>query len=103
MYILFLHPIFEMHLPEGYLLSIIKNFYKLIDTDDFGSLQVDCRASLAKTVDEAAGPPRRVLVLVAFWLKWAIKGYVDVACLGRGEFGYYATKACHHVCCYFFI
>jgi hypothetical protein len=49
MYILFLHPIFEMHLPEGYLLSIIKKFSKLIDTDDFGSLQVDCRASLART------------------------------------------------------
>jgi len=32
-----LHPIFEMHLPEGYLLSIIKkHFSKLTKTDDFG-------------------------------------------------------------------
>ncbi len=34
-----LHPIFEMHLPEGYLLSIIKkHFSKITDTDDFGLL-----------------------------------------------------------------
>jgi serine/threonine-protein kinase HipA len=32
-----LHPIFEMHLPEGYLLSIIKkHFSKITKTDDFG-------------------------------------------------------------------
>lgn len=36
-----LHPIFEMHLPEGYLLSIIKkHFAKLTDTDDFGLLRL---------------------------------------------------------------
>ena len=36
-----LHPIFEMHLPEGYLLSIIKkHFSKLTDTDDFGLLRL---------------------------------------------------------------
>lgn len=36
-----LHPIFEMHLPEGYLLSIIKkHFSKLHKTDDFGLLQI---------------------------------------------------------------
>ena len=36
-----LHPIFEMHLPEGYLLSIIKkHFSKLIKTDDYGLLTV---------------------------------------------------------------
>lgn len=36
-----LHPIFEMHLPEGYLLSIIKkHFSKLVKTDDFGLLKV---------------------------------------------------------------
>lgn len=36
-----LHPIFEMHLPEGYLLSIIKKqFSKLTKTDDFGLLQL---------------------------------------------------------------
>jgi hypothetical protein len=45
----FLHPIFEMHIPEGYLLLIIKNFSKLTDTDVFGCLQVDCCASLART------------------------------------------------------
>jgi len=34
-----LHPIFEMHLPEGYLLSIIKkHFSKVASTDDFGLL-----------------------------------------------------------------
>lgn len=36
-----LHPIFEMHLPEGYLLSIIKkHFAKLVKTDDFGLLHL---------------------------------------------------------------
>jgi serine/threonine-protein kinase HipA len=36
-----LHPIFEMHLPEGYLLSIIKkHFSKIIKMDDFGLLKV---------------------------------------------------------------
>lgn len=36
-----LHPIFEMHLPEGYLLSIIKkHFSKLTKIDDFGLLKV---------------------------------------------------------------
>lgn len=36
-----LHPIFEMHLPEGYLLSIIKkHFSKLAKTDDFGLLKL---------------------------------------------------------------
>jgi len=36
-----LHPIFEMHLPEGYLLSIIKkHFSKIAKTDDFGLLQI---------------------------------------------------------------
>lgn len=36
-----LHPIFEMHLPEGYLLSIIKkHFSKILKTDDFGLLQL---------------------------------------------------------------
>ncbi|PUE63340.1 type II toxin-antitoxin system HipA family toxin [Arcobacter caeni] len=36
-----LHPIFEMHLPEGYLLSIIKkHFSKILKTDDFGLLKV---------------------------------------------------------------
>lgn len=36
-----LHPIFEMHLPEGYLLSIIKKqFTKITDTGDFGLLKL---------------------------------------------------------------
>ena len=36
-----LHPIFEMHLPEGYLLSIIKkHFSKLVKTDDYGLLRL---------------------------------------------------------------
>jgi len=34
-------PIFEMHLPEGYLLSIIKkHFSKIVKTDDFGLLKI---------------------------------------------------------------
>ena len=37
----YLHPIFEMHLPEGYLLSVIKKqFSKLTSTDDFGLLRL---------------------------------------------------------------
>lgn len=36
-----LHPIFEMNLPEGYLLAIIKkHFSKLTETDDFGLLRL---------------------------------------------------------------
>lgn len=36
-----LFPIFEMHLPEGYLLSVIKkHFSKLTATDDFGLLRL---------------------------------------------------------------
>lgn len=36
-----LHPIFEMNLPEGYLLSIIKkHFSKITKTDDFGLLKL---------------------------------------------------------------
>ena len=36
-----LFPIFEMHLPEGYLLAVIKkHFSKLTATDDFGLLNV---------------------------------------------------------------
>lgn len=36
-----LHPIFEMHLPEGYLLALFKkHFAKLRPTDDFGLLQL---------------------------------------------------------------
>ena len=36
-----LHPVFEMHLPEGYLLSVLKKqFAKLTETDDFGLLRL---------------------------------------------------------------
>lgn len=36
-----LHPIFEMHLPEGYLLSVIKkHFSKISKMDDFGLLRL---------------------------------------------------------------
>ncbi|WP_297482210.1 HipA N-terminal domain-containing protein, partial [Sulfurimonas sp.] len=36
-----LHPIFEMNLPEGYLLSIIKkHFSKIVKTDEFGLLKL---------------------------------------------------------------
>lgn len=37
----YLMPIFEMHLPEGYLLSVIKkHFSKITATDDFGLLNI---------------------------------------------------------------
>lgn len=37
----YLLPVFEMHLPEGYLLSVIKkHFAKLTATDDFGLLNI---------------------------------------------------------------
>jgi len=37
----YLHPVFEMHLPEGYLLAVIKKqFAKLTATDDFGLLHL---------------------------------------------------------------
>jgi serine/threonine-protein kinase HipA len=36
-----LHPIFQMNLPEGYLLSVIKkHFSKITKTDDFGLLKL---------------------------------------------------------------
>lgn len=36
-----LHPLFEMHLPEGYLLSIIKkHFSKIVKVDDFSLLRL---------------------------------------------------------------
>lgn len=36
-----LHPVFEMHLPEWYLLSVMKkHFAKFTDTDDFGLLHL---------------------------------------------------------------
>ena len=36
-----LHPIFQMHLPEGYLLALLKrHFAKLTSNDDFGLLQL---------------------------------------------------------------
>ena len=36
-----LHPVFEMHLPEGYLLAVIKKqFAKVTNTDDFGLLRL---------------------------------------------------------------
>ena len=41
-----LHPIFEMHLPEGYLLSIIKkHFSKITKTDDFGLLKLMAKST----------------------------------------------------------
>lgn len=65
-----LHPIFEMHLPEGYLRAVIeKQFAKLTDVDDFGLLKllsasVDGRVSYSAsneqvdqiTLDELLNP-----------------------------------------------
>ncbi|MDD3343384.1 MAG: type II toxin-antitoxin system HipA family toxin [Sulfurospirillaceae bacterium] len=49
-----LHPIFEMHLPEGYLLSIIKkHFSKLTKTDDFGLLQLMAHSIKGRLMYEA--------------------------------------------------
>jgi len=52
-----LHPVFEMHLPEGYLLSIIKkHFSKFEKTDDFGLLRlisskIEGRVSYEKEIE----------------------------------------------------
>ena len=57
-----LHPIFEMHLPEGYLLALIKKqFAKLTGTDDFGLLRllapsIRGRVHYDSTPDSAARP-----------------------------------------------
>jgi serine/threonine-protein kinase HipA len=51
-----LHPVFEMHLPEGYLLSIIKkHFSKFHKTDDFGLLKImapSIKARVTYTLDK---------------------------------------------------
>jgi len=49
-----LHPIFEMHLPEGYLLAIIKkHFSKIAKTDDFGLLRLMARSIKGRLTYEA--------------------------------------------------
>jgi len=49
-----LHPIFEMHLPEGYLLSIIKkHFSKITKTDDFGLLHLMAHSIKGRLTYEA--------------------------------------------------
>ncbi|WP_052435312.1 type II toxin-antitoxin system HipA family toxin [Sulfurospirillum cavolei] len=49
-----LHPIFEMHLPEGYLLSIIKkHFSKITKTDDFGLLRLMAHSIKGRLTYEA--------------------------------------------------
>ena len=59
-----LFPIFEMHLPEGYLLSVIKkHFSKLAPTDDFGLLKLlsDKVSGRLTYADEASQPTRLTL------------------------------------------
>lgn len=57
-----LHPVFEMHLPEGYLLALIKKqFAKLTTTDDFGLLRllapnIRGRVHYPQTVETTATP-----------------------------------------------
>ena len=49
-----LHPIFEMHLPEGYLLSLIKkHFSKIAKTDDFGLLKLMANSIKGRLTYEA--------------------------------------------------
>ena len=49
-----LHPIFEMHLPEGYLLSIIKkHFSKITKIDDFGLLHLMAHSIKGRLTYEA--------------------------------------------------
>ncbi|MFW9618173.1 MAG: type II toxin-antitoxin system HipA family toxin [Epsilonproteobacteria bacterium] len=49
-----LHPIFEMHLPEGYLLSIIKkHFSKITKTDNFGLLKLMAHSIKGRLTYEA--------------------------------------------------
>jgi len=51
----YLHPIFEMHLPEGYLLAVIKKqFAKLTATDDFGLLHLMCPSVKGRVNYESA-------------------------------------------------
>jgi serine/threonine-protein kinase HipA len=53
-----LHPIFEMHLPEGYLLSIIKkHFAKLVRSDDFGLLSIMAPNVKARVHFDDNNPP----------------------------------------------
>ncbi len=54
-----LHPIFEMHLPEGYLLSIIKkHFAKITKTDDFGLLQLMAHSIKGRLTYDADTTPK---------------------------------------------
>lgn len=53
----YLMPIFEMHLPEGYLLSIIKkHFAKITDTDDFGLLKLLAPCARGRLTYQVASP-----------------------------------------------
>lgn len=51
-----LHPLFEMHLPEGYLLSLIKkHFSKITKTDDFGLLKLMAHSIKGRVTYESLG------------------------------------------------
>ena len=87
-----LHPVFEMNLPEGYLLSIIKkHFSKFTKTDDFGLLKlmsksikgriaygnVEKKANSSLSLDEVLAPssPKLFEELVSrFALNSALSG-----------------------------
>jgi len=60
-----LHPIFEMHLPEGYLLSIIKkHFSKIVKTDEFGLLKLISKGVQGRiTYNTTENSPKNSLTL----------------------------------------
>lgn len=59
-----LHPVFEMHLPEGYLLSVIKrHFAKIVATDDFGLLLLLSANVRGRLHYQAAAEPSPSLTL----------------------------------------
>jgi len=59
-----LQPIFEMHLPEGYLLSIIKkHFSKFTKTDDYGLLKLIAPSVHARVTYKSVEPKSDYLSL----------------------------------------
>ena len=59
-----LHPIFEMNLPEGYLLSIIKkHFAKIVSMNDYGLLKVMSPSIVGRVSYSSTSGPESKLYL----------------------------------------
>lgn len=86
-----LHPVFQMHLPEGYLLALLKrHFSKLTSSDDFGLLKLMAQGirgrlhysnsapkKLPLTLDELLKPTNNALfdeLVERFALQSAVSG-----------------------------